>query len=146
MKIATKYHGQVEIQEEDILSFPHGIPGFIDEKSFTLLAFPDNDSFFVLQSINTPALGFVVTNPFTFFPDYDIQLDDTTVEALDLQKPEDAAVYTILTVREPFNETTANLQAPVVININNKKAKQTILNDSRYQTRHLIMPVGVAKE
>ncbi|OCA89023.1 flagellar assembly protein FliW [Pseudobacillus wudalianchiensis] len=146
MNIETKYHGQIEIKEEDIWNFHHGIPGFADEKQFTLLAFPDNEAFFVLQSVNTRELGFISANPFAFFPDYDIQLDEATVEMLELQKPEDAAVYVILTIREPFNETTANLQAPVVINTSNQKAKQAILNDSRYHTRHLIMPAGAAKE
>ncbi|KMY55508.1 flagellar assembly protein FliW [Bacillus sp. FJAT-27231] len=146
MKIETKYHGQVEIEKEAILAFHHGIPGFVEEKQFTLLAFSDNDAFFVLQSMKTPQLGFIIANPFAFFPDYDIELDNATVEALELQKPEDAAVYTILTVREPFNETTANLQAPVVINMSNRKAKQAILNENRYHTRHLIMPAGAVKE
>ncbi|MFL0364981.1 flagellar assembly protein FliW [Pseudobacillus sp. 179-B 2D1 NHS] len=146
MIIETKYHGQLEVMEEDIWTFNQGIPGFVDEKSFTLLAFPDNDLFFVLQSTNTPALGFIVASPFVFFPEYDIQLGDSTIETLQLEKAEEAAVYTILTVREPFNETTANLQAPIILNTKNKRAKQVILNDSRYQTRHLIMPVGAAKE
>ncbi|KAB7706558.1 flagellar assembly protein FliW [Bacillus aerolatus] len=146
MMIETKYHGQVEVTEEEVWTFSQGIPGFVDEKSFTLLAFPDNDVFFVLQSTSTPALGFIVASPFAFFSEYDIQLDESTIETLELGKAEEAAVYTILTVREPFNETTANLQAPIIMNIKNKKAKQTILNDSRYETRHLIMPASAKKE
>ncbi|HZG71728.1 MAG TPA: flagellar assembly protein FliW [Chondromyces sp.] len=146
MRIETKYHGQVEVEEKDILIFNQGIPGFVDEKEFVLLAFPDNDVFFVLQSIKTPTLGFIVASPFSFFPDYDIQLDDATVEVLELEKAEDAVVYTILTVREPFNETTANLQAPIIVNAKNNQAKQAILNDSRYQTRHSIFPAGATKE
>lgn len=146
MIIETKYHGQVELNREDIWTFSQGIPGFAEEKSFTLLAFPDNDLFFVLQSVNTPALGFVVANPFAFVSEYDIQLDEATIETLGLQRAEEAAVYAILTVREPFSETTANLQAPIIMNTKNKRAKQAILNDSRYQTRHLIMPAGAKKE
>lgn len=146
MNIETKYHGQVPINEEDIWTFSHGIPGFAEEKQFTLLAFPDNDAFFVLQSTNTPSLGFIVASPFAFFPEYDIQLDDATVEALEIERAEEAAVYTILTVREPFHETTANLQAPVVVNVKNKKAKQAILNDRRYHTRHSIFPASATKE
>ncbi|OZI10890.1 flagellar assembly protein FliW [Bacillaceae bacterium SAS-127] len=146
MIIETKYHGQVEINEEDIWTFNQGIPGFADEQQFTLLAFPENDVFFVLQSTNTPALGFVITSPFSFFSDYDIQLDEPVVEALKLEKAEDAAVYTILTIQEPFEQTTANLKAPIIINTTNQQAKQVILNDSRYETRHSIFPVGAEKE
>ncbi|MED0668542.1 flagellar assembly protein FliW [Bacillus badius] len=146
MIIETKYHGQVEVNEEAIWTFEQGIPGFADEKSFTLLSFPDNDLFFVLQSTKTPALGFIIASPFAFFPDYDIVLDAGTVEALELDQAEEAAIYTILTIREPFSESTANLQAPIVVNAKNKRAKQAILNDSRYQTRHTIMPAGAVKE
>ncbi|WP_203363290.1 flagellar assembly protein FliW [Bacillus sp. REN10] len=146
MIIETKYHGQVEINQEDVWTFNQGIPGFADEKQFTLLAFPDNDVFFVLQSTSTPELGFVVTNPFAFFPEYDIQLDEAVVEALQLEKAEEAAVYTILTVKEPFEQTTANLQAPIILNTTNKQAKQVILNDNRYHIRHSIFLVGAEKE
>ncbi|WP_338751629.1 flagellar assembly protein FliW [Bacillus sp. FJAT-52991] len=146
MIIETKYHGQVEIQEEKIWTFTQGIPGFAEEKQFILLALPDNDVFFILQSTNTPNLGFVVTSPFAFFPDYEFQLDEVAIDALRLDQAEEAAIYTILTVQDPFEKTTANLQAPIVVNTKNNKAKQTILNDSRYETRHAIFPVGAKKE
>ncbi|MFD1706925.1 flagellar assembly protein FliW [Siminovitchia sediminis] len=135
MKIETKYHGSREIQAEDILKFESGIPGFPDEKEFVLL--PLDDSFLsVLQSVSTPEIGFVVTDPFSFFPEYDFQLSDSAVEQLKLEKPDDAVVYTILTIRDPFEKTTANLQAPVVINTKNSNAKQVILNDGKYKTKH----------
>ncbi|MBM7577749.1 flagellar assembly protein FliW [Jeotgalibacillus terrae] len=129
MKIQTKYHGEVELNEKDIWHFEKGIPGFEDEKQFTVLSFEDNDVFFVLQSVNTSSLGFIISNPFSFFKGYEIKLDDAVTHALELKKPEDSMVYVILTVRDPFNESTANLQAPIVFNLTNKKAKQIILND-----------------
>ncbi|WP_100332367.1 flagellar assembly protein FliW [Bacillus xiapuensis] len=146
MIIDTKYHGQINISQKDIWTFRQGLPGFAGEKQFTLLAFPDNGVFFVLQSTNTPSLGFIVANPFSFFPDYDIQLEDSAVAALQLEKAEQAAVYTILTVHDPFEQTTANLQAPVIVNTASNQAKQVILNDRRYQTRHPLFPAGAAKE
>lgn len=146
MRIETKYHGFVEIKEEDIYTFSNGIPGFSEEKTFTMLTFPENDVFFVMQSTVTPSLGFIVASPFTFFPDYDIQLDEAAVELLQLEKAEDAALYVVLTVRDPFDQTTANLQAPIVINLKMRQAKQVILNDNRYATRQLIMPAGAEKE
>ncbi|PAQ12987.1 flagellar assembly protein FliW [Bacillaceae bacterium SAOS 7] len=146
MIIETKYHGQVKVEEEKIWTFTQGIPGFLEENQFTLLAFPDNDVFFILQSMNTPNLGFVVANPFAFFPDYEFQLDEATIETLQLKKAEEADIYTILTVQDPFEKTTANLQAPIVVNTENNAAKQTILNDSRYETRHAIFPANAKKE
>lgn len=136
MKINTKYHGEKDIQEKDVLSFPAGLPGFEKENRFVLLDFPDNHVFFALQSVQTPELSFVVTDPFSFFLDYKIELDDAAVKTLDIEQPDDVALLLVLTVREPFEETTANLQAPIVINKNTKKARQLILTGTPYGTRH----------
>ena len=135
MKINTKYHGEVDMADSDILQFNSGMPGFPDERQFVLLPLADT-GLSVLQSTNTAEVGFVVTNPFSFFPDYDFKLDDASVEQLELKEELDVQVHTILTVQDPFENTTANLQAPIIINAKNCQAKQVILNDERYKTRH----------
>jgi flagellar assembly factor FliW len=138
MNINTKYHGIMDIHNEEILLFTNGIPGFKNENQFVLLPLPENDWFHVLQSTKTPELGFVVTDPFLFFTDYDFTLDPSTVEQLEQPSEKNIKVLSILTVREPLHETTTNLQAPIVINLANNKAKQIILNDTSYQTKHLV--------
>lgn len=136
MKIQTKYHGEKEINEEDILSFQTGIPGFEKEKNFVLLAFPDNSVFYALQSVQTPDVSFVVTDPFSFFIDYNVKIDDATIDALAIETEQDVTLLSILTVREPFEETTANLQAPLVINKRTRSGRQLILTGTPYETRH----------
>jgi flagellar assembly factor FliW len=136
MKIQTKYHGNIEINKEGILHFENGIPGFLEENEFIVLDLPDNDVFFILQSVQTSEIGFVIINPFSFFKDYEFKLDDSLLMQLGLENEEDVQVFVILTVQEPFEKTTANLQGPVVINRKNNKAKQVILNDSIYTTKH----------
>lgn len=136
MKINTKYHGEVEIKDEDIWHFANGIPGFPEEKEFIILALPDNDVFSILQSVQTVGIGFVISNPFTFFKNYEFTIDDQILEQLKLKKEEDVQVSVILTVQDPFEKTTANLQAPIIFNVNNKEAKQMILNDPNYFTKY----------
>jgi flagellar assembly factor FliW len=138
MNIKTKYHGEVKINEEDIFTFENGLPGFEVEHSFALLPFPNNDLFSILQSTMTPSTGFVVSNPFGFFPSYDFNLDDNAKEQIDLHSEENVAVLVILTVNDSIEQSTANLQAPIIFNLKNKKAKQVILNDPRYKTKHLL--------
>ncbi|WP_428909637.1 flagellar assembly protein FliW [Niallia sp. Krafla_26] len=145
MKIETKYHGEVEIVNKDIWNFDKGIPGFPEEKQFVILSLPDNDIYAILQSTNTPTIGFVIVDPFLFFRDYDFEIDDATVEQLMIEKEIDVQVYSILTIQDPFEKTTANLQAPVIMNSKNNKAKQLILNDGKYQTKHLIVPHAKVK-
>ena len=136
MKINTKYHGEVEIDE--VLTFEKGIPGFADEKQFALLPLSDDETFFVLQSVSTPELAFILSSPFQFFRTYDFQLEEAAVEELGLESEKDVAVYSILTVQDPFEKTTANLQAPVIINQKNRKAKQVILHNEQYKIKHPI--------
>lgn len=145
MKIQTKYHGEAEIDGKDIWQFEKGIPGFPDEKEFVILALPENNVYGILQSVKTASLGFVIINPFHFFPHYSFDLDETSMEQLQLENAEDIIVYTILTIGDPFEETTANLQGPIIMNDKNHLAKQVILTDSPYKTKHLLLPQKVEK-
>lgn len=146
MKIQTKYHGEKEIQEADVLTFVNGLPGFEDEKQFVLLAFPGNTVFYALQSVSTSELSFIVADPFPFFLDYQIKIDDAAIEALAIEKEEDVTLLAILTVRDPFEQTTANLQAPIVINKQSQTGRQVILTGTAYETRHALFPSGAVKE
>lgn len=144
MKLCTKYHGEIEINKKDIFHFEHGIPGFLDEKQFVLLPLGDTP-FVILQSVKTPSLGFAMIDPFICFKDYDFELDEQSVAQLQLSSEKEVAVYVILTVTDPFDDTTANLQAPIVINVHKRLGKQVILTNTNYKTKHRLFPEKVAK-
>jgi flagellar assembly factor FliW len=135
MKIQTRYHGEMEINAEEIVTFHKGIPGFPEEKEFVILSLGEDQSFSTLQSLANDALAFIISNPFNFYKEYDFRLEESVVEELGLNSEKDVVVYAILTVEDPFEKTTANLQAPIVINTVNKKAKQVILNDMKFKTK-----------
>lgn len=139
LTLKTKYLGEISIKTEDVFTFEKGIPGFLDETEFVMLPFGDDNPFYIMQSVKTPMLAFVVTEPFLFFPSYDFELDDSVVNQLQIASEKDVHIFTILTIGEPFSETTANLQAPVVLNVNKKLGKQVILSDERYTTKHRLM-------
>lgn len=136
MKYATKYHNEVDIKDEELIHFPQGIPSFLEEKSFFILPFAENSPFYILQSAQTPALAFVIVSPFDFFSDYSAKISDQNIETLEIDNKEDVLLYVILTIQEPFSNTTANLQGPIIINNAKKIGKQVILSDSPYQTKH----------
>ena len=54
------------------------------------------------------------------------------------KQPGDVAVRAILTVRDPIEETTANLLAPVVLNPTTRLGRQVVLQDSDYPIRAAI--------
>ncbi|MEC1154191.1 flagellar assembly protein FliW [Cytobacillus horneckiae] len=143
MKIETKYQGTIEVNKEDVILFATGLPGFADDSQFVLLPFLDDLPYFILQSIQSRDLAFVVVDPYPFFQDYQYKLNDAAVQSLKIEHPEDVATFVILTLKEPFANTTANLQGPIVINVKEKLGKQLILNDSSYKTKH---PLFISKE
>ncbi|MFD1736797.1 flagellar assembly protein FliW [Bacillus salitolerans] len=146
MKIQTKYHGEIIIESESILSFPNGIPGFLKEQEFILLPLSEESPFSILQSVKNSELGFVLINPFKFYSDYEFKLSDSDVNSLDIENREQIEVYSIITVKDPFEDSTTNLQAPVVINGVKKLGRQVVLNHKDYHTKHKLIsqtsPVG----
>ncbi|MBT2687164.1 flagellar assembly protein FliW [Bacillus sp. ISL-47] len=137
MKIQTKFHGEQDINRKDIIQFSSGIPGFLKEKEFYILLLEGTD-LYVLQSVNKTEVAFIITDPFVLFPQYEFDLPEEVLEKLEIESEKDVAIFTILTVRELFQETTANLQAPLIINQTKKLGKQIILNNPAYQTKHKI--------
>lgn len=142
MAIKTKYLGNVKIEQDKTITFENGLPGFIEEKEFTIMDLPGNPIFKVLQSLNTPELAFIVTDPYHFYQDYTFRLDSNILENLKIENEKDVLVFTIVTLTSPFKESTLNLKAPIIINTSKKRGKQYILNDDRHQTKaSIVSPV-----
>src|SRR5699024_12007617 len=79
--------------------------------------------------------AFILTNPYHFYQDYTFELDDSVLESLLIQTKEEVAVFTIVTLKQPFKTSTINLKAPVIINSQKKYGKQLILNNDEYHTK-----------
>lgn len=138
MKIQTKYYGEIEIDQSKIIEFEQGIPSFLDEKRFYIFPFANEGPFYIMQSVKTPGLAFVIINPFDFFKDYSVKLSDQVIEALKIDSENQVAIFTTLTIQEPFENTTTNLQGPIIINDKKMRGKQVILTDTPYKTKHLL--------
>lgn len=138
MQIDTKYLGKMEIDEEKIIHFETGIPGFLDEKDFIVLDIPDNNVLQLLQSLHTPSLAFFITNPHQFDPSFYFNLSENVIEMLRIKEKEEVVIFAIMTIRDPFKQSTINFKAPIVINHRTKLGKQIILNDAQYEMRATI--------
>lgn len=140
MRVKTKHFGDIEVDEKQIIDFPEGLPGFEDTFKFTLVSSEDKDSPFQwLQGIDNPQLAFVVINPTVFKPDYDIEIRDEEVADLKIKDINKVLVYSIVVVPEEISKMTANLKAPVLINTENMRGKQVILDRGEYKTKHFII-------
>lgn len=136
MKIDTKIFGEIEVEEKSAVSFGDGMLGLEAFKKYVLISLPGNDKFFCLQSREDPALAFFLINPWDFFPSYELNIADEKLGELGISKPEQTSVYCILTVLGDIKDITANLLAPIVINIENNEGKQVVLDESKYKTKH----------
>lgn len=138
MQIQTTRFGSVEIKESDIIQFKEGLLGFGDLKGFVLLDDPDDDIFAWLQSSEKPEIAFPVLEPELFIPDYKISLSKRDMESLNLAEMKNYAVYTIITIPEDPTLMTANLKAPIVINVKTREARQCVLQENDLPIRQEI--------
>ena len=81
-------------------------------------------------------ISFVTTNPFEIYSDYEVDLNDETIKELEVKRPEDVVILTIITLGRTLESSTMNLKAPLVINIKNNLGKQYIMQNSKYETKH----------
>ncbi|WP_434283104.1 flagellar assembly protein FliW [Clostridium botulinum] len=136
MKLNTKYHGCIEYEEKDAIYFEKGIPGFEELKKFIIFPVEDNDVFSVFHSIEKEDMGIIVTSPFSIEKDYEIQLEEEQIKNLKLKDEKDTLVLNTVTLSSDMNKITANLRAPIVINIKEKIGEQIIINSDKYKVKH----------
>jgi len=121
----------------EVLTFPEGLIGFRAARRFVLLDSGRSRSpFRRLVSLDVPELTFVVCDPGRFWPGYEIELPAADDERV---------VLVIVTVPGNARELTANLMAPLVVNMRTVTGRQVVLDTGRFSTRHpLPTPVAAA--
>ena len=94
---------------------------------------------FELRCVQAPDVRFLVAAPVAFFPDYGFDLDDDVVAELGLAIADDALVLVVLTIGDDAASTTANLLAPVVVNVRTRMAAQVILSGTDWPVRAAVV-------
>jgi flagellar assembly factor FliW len=114
--------------ETPVIEMAAGLPGFPDARRFVLVEWGEAGSpFSLLRSLDHESLEFLVAAPVVLFPDYAPELDDAHADSLELTRAEDALVLVLVTVAERAEDATANLLAPIVINLTTLRAAQIVL-------------------
>ena len=143
----TKYFGELECPEEELIRFPRGLFGFEEERSFFLLPFQGSGgSLLCFQSARTPHLAFVAMNPFSLKPDYAPVLTAEELRELGVERSEELCFYTLCVVRSPVADSTVNLRCPVAVNDQTRRAMQVILEGGGYQMHHPLSEFGRTEE
>jgi len=106
------------IDTDKVVHFPRGLAGFENERDFILLQIRPEAPLLILQSVNTPVVGLLVADPYSFFDkSYAPQVGDAERQLLHIESLEQAAVLVTVSIPAGAPEQAAlNLTGPIVIN------------------------------
>jgi flagellar assembly factor FliW len=138
MTIQTSRFGAIAIAADDVINFPEGLLGFNELHRFVLLDDPADEIFAWLQSCEEPNLAFPLLEPELFTSNYKIQLAKHDLEVLGMKTAEGIRSFAIITIPADPTLMTANLKAPIVINVSNRLARQCVLQDNSLAIREPI--------
>jgi flagellar assembly factor FliW len=132
MKVNTRLFGEIEIQDDKIITLDKGIVGFPDLTRFTIIFDTEKEektAVMWFQSLDEPQFAMPVIVPNDIITDYNPTVNDELLSGLGGLTPENT--YCIVTIKVPkdITQMTVNLKAPIIVNMDNMKAEQIIVED-----------------
>jgi flagellar assembly factor FliW len=118
--------GTLEIQSEAVIEFPAGLIG-LGGARYALLSTDDTSPFAWLQSIDDPDLALPITNPWLFFTDFAVDIDEAEAARIGIEDPSAVDVWVTVRAAAELEGFTANLRAPILVS--NGRGFQ-VINDS----------------
>lgn len=144
MKVNTRLFGEIEIEKEKIICFENGIIGFPDCKQFTLIFDETEDgerkNISWLQSLDEPSFALPVMDPLLVKDDYNPQVEYELLKGLGNLTEENTYVLVTVTVPSDIKKLSVNLKAPIVINVDELKAEQLIVEDG-FPVKYMIYDI-----
>ena len=149
MKINTKIFGEVEVSDDKLITFENGIIGFPNLKRFTLLHDEDRGTsagIRFLQSVEEPGFAMPVMDPLIVKPDYDPEVEDELLAGLGDLTEANILVLVTATVPSDLKQMSVNLQGPIIINVEERKACQLIVEHGDYPVKFPIYDILQARK
>jgi flagellar assembly factor FliW len=143
-EIVSTYFGRLEYRPEDTILFPRGIPGFEEETCYVGLSIPGQEPILYLQSLSRPDFCLITLPVRAVYSDYKLELPPEELSDLQLAPGaglsigENIACQAIVTVDET-REPSANLAAPLLINLSNRRGIQVFQMNPAYSFRHALL-------
>ncbi|QDU59545.1 Flagellar assembly factor FliW [Planctomycetes bacterium Pan216] len=136
MRLATRRFGEIDVEEDDLLTFPEGLVGLSRHKRFLLLQDPESKQLLWLQSVDFPEFTLATVPSQQVQLNYHIDVHPEEIRCLKLDNKSEAVVLLILNrVNEQF---AVNLKGPLLLNPHRMLGKQVVLNDPDYEVRNLV--------
>ena len=144
MKITTRVFGEIDIEESKIIHFQGGIVGFQELTDFAIIHDAEKDSenpIRWMQSMQEPNFAMPVMDPLAVCPDYNPTVEDEMLKPIGELNPDSILVLVTLTVPQDVKKMSVNLQAPFIINADERKAIQLIVDPDKYEVRFPIYDI-----
>lgn len=139
MLVNTKYFGEIDLDENKVITFEHGIMGFEEYKRYTILYDLDEDdkaTISWLQSLEEPGFALPVVNPLSVKSDYNPIIEDEVLNSLGEIVDENLVILLTLTVPNDITKMSVNLKAPFIINSDTRKGCQIIVENQDYEVKY----------
>ena len=138
MLIQTSRFGEIEVEENQIITLPSGLVGFSEDRRFVIREDDAAAPFLWLQSVDSNGLAFVMIEPHVSVSNYELELTQEHLNKLDAKNIEELRVFVLVTMAKEIKDVTINLQGPLVFNPEKRLGLQFIIPDGKYSTRHLL--------
>ena len=149
MKITTRIFGEIDIAEDKIITFVNGIIGFPDLKRFTLIYNEEKGTgagIRWMQSMDEPNFAIPVMDPLVVMDTYNPMVDDEIFKGIGELTPDNTLVLVSATIPTDITKMSVNLQGPYIINVDERKACQVILDNEEYPVKYYIYDILKARK
>lgn len=136
MQIISDKFGMVKIDDNSIIDFPGGIPGFSNLTKFAIVKCLQTEPIQWFQSVEDGHITLPVINPFLVKADYNIEINDDDLDLLQTHNEEDLIVLNVMVLPDNLKSMTINLMAPVLINIKKMIGCQVLMDHREVPLRY----------
>ncbi len=112
--IESTRFGTIEVPDDGVIEFPAGLIGLTGSR-YALVAKEEDSAFLWLHSVDDPSLALAVTNPFQFFPEYEVMLSDSEASRIGITSPDQADVFVTVRTAPELENFRCNLRAPLLV-------------------------------
>ncbi|MBC7643546.1 MAG: flagellar assembly protein FliW [Thermoleophilia bacterium] len=135
IQVESTRFGPFDVESEIVLHFPQGMIGFPRQSDYVLIKQRDDSVFLWLHSTTDASLAFPVVLPWAFYWDYEVKLSDDDLGSIEVLNASQISILCVVNVGSDVRQGTINLFSPIVINNDNRTAKQVINTADGYSTR-----------
>lgn len=136
MIVESELLGEVEVQPDELITFPGGLLGFPACREFVLIQ-SEREGMYWLQSVEHSPLAFLLVDPFVTVDGFAVDLSKTDRAELQIEGQSDVVILAIVTLGSTAaGGSTVNLQGPLAFNLRTRRAKQIAVPNSEYGVRY----------